>query len=66
VRPQATTREKKAQTRTFQDLAEKPKMPVEYLMRQANGHAPPFKALVKILAKELRIDESCRKSSRRQ
>ena len=54
------------QMRTFQDLAEKPKMPVEYLMRQANGHAPPFKALVKILAKELGIDESCRKSSRRQ
>ena len=45
------------QMRTFHDLAEKPKMPVENLMRQANGHAPPSKALVKGLAKELGIDE---------
>jgi hypothetical protein len=44
--------------RTFADLAEKLKMPVEDLMRQANGHASPSKALVKGLAKELGIDES--------
>jgi hypothetical protein len=44
--------------RNFQDLAEKQKMPVEDLMRQANGHASPSKALVKGLAKELEIDES--------
>jgi hypothetical protein len=41
------------QFRTFADLPEKLKMPVEDLMRQANGHAPPSKAL----AKELGIDE---------
>ena len=35
-------------------------MPVEDLMRQCNGHAPPSKALVKGLAKELDIDESFR------
>lgn len=46
--------------RTFSDLAEKLKMPVEDLMRQCNGHAPPSKALVKGLAKELDIDESFR------
>jgi hypothetical protein len=45
------------QMRTFQDLAEKLKLPVEDLMRQANGHASPSKALVKCLAKELGIDE---------
>jgi hypothetical protein len=44
--------------RTFVDLAEKMKMPVEELMRQGNGHAPPSKALVKGLAKELDISES--------
>ena len=44
------------QMRTFHDLAEKLKMPVEDLMRQANGHAPPSEALVKKLAKELGID----------
>ena len=44
--------------RTFQDLAEKLKMPVEDLMRQCNGHAAPSKALVKGLAKELDITES--------
>jgi hypothetical protein len=33
-------------------------MPVEDLMRQCNGKAPPSKALVKGLAKELEIDES--------
>ena len=44
--------------RTFQDLAEKLKMDVHELMRQCNGHAPPAKALVKGLARELDIDES--------
>ena len=39
-------------------LAEKLKMPVEDLMRQANGHASPSKALVKGLAQELDINES--------
>lgn len=46
------------QSRTFLDLAEKLKMSVEDLMRQCNGKAPPSKALVKGLAKELAIDES--------
>jgi hypothetical protein len=41
----------------FQDLAAKLNMPVEDLMRQSNGHAPPSKALVKGLAPELDIDE---------
>ena len=45
------------QFRTFADLAEKLKIPVEDLMRQCNGHAPPSKALVKGLSKELGIDE---------
>jgi hypothetical protein len=44
--------------RTFVDLAEKLRMPVEDLMRQCNGHAPPSKALVKGLARELDINES--------
>jgi hypothetical protein len=43
-------------SRTFVDLAEKLRMPVEDLMRQCNGHASPSKALVKGLAKELDID----------
>ena len=42
---------------TFLDLAEKLKMDVTDLMRQCNGHAPPSKALVKGLPKELDIDE---------
>jgi ribosome-binding protein aMBF1 (putative translation factor) len=46
------------QFRTFQDLAEKLKMPVEDLMRQCNGKASPSKALVKGLARELGIEES--------
>ena len=46
------------QMRTFPDLAEKLKMDVTELTRQCNGHAPPSKALVKGLAKELDIDES--------
>jgi transcriptional regulator with XRE-family HTH domain len=45
------------QMRTFQDLAEKLKTPVEDLMRQCNGKTPPSKALVKGLANELGIDE---------
>jgi hypothetical protein len=32
------------QFRTFADLAEKLKMPVEDLMRQCNGKVPPSKA----------------------
>jgi hypothetical protein len=44
--------------RNFVGLAEKLKMPVEDLMRQANGHASPSKALVKGLARELEINES--------
>jgi hypothetical protein len=44
--------------RTFVDLAEKLKMPVEDLMRQCNGKVSPSKALVKGLATELDIDES--------
>jgi hypothetical protein len=44
--------------RTFVDLAEKLRMPVEDLMRQCNGHAPPITALVKSLARELDISES--------
>ena len=44
--------------RNFVELAEKLKIPVEDLMRQANGHAPPSKSLVKGLARELDINES--------
>jgi transcriptional regulator with XRE-family HTH domain len=40
------------------DLAEKLKMDATDLMRQCNGQAPPSKALVKGLARELGIDES--------
>ena len=43
--------------RNFLELAEKLKMPVGDLMKQANGHAPPSKALVKGLARELEINE---------
>jgi ribosome-binding protein aMBF1 (putative translation factor) len=46
-----------SQFRTFQDLAEKLKMDVTDLMRQCNAKAPPSKALVKGLARELKIDE---------
>ena len=46
------------QMKTFHDLAEKLKMPVEDLMRQCNGKVSPCKALVRGLAKELEIDES--------
>jgi hypothetical protein len=44
--------------RTFADLAEKLKMPVEDLMRQCNGKVSPSKALVKGVAKELGVDET--------
>lgn len=44
--------------RTFADLADKLKMPVEDLMRQCNGRVSPSKELVKGLSKELGIDES--------
>jgi hypothetical protein len=47
-----------AVARTFADLAEKLKMPVEDLMQQCNGYAAPSKALVRGLAKELDITES--------
>ena len=42
----------------FVDLAEKLKMDVVDLMRQCNAKAPPSKALVKGLARELDISES--------
>ena len=42
---------------TFYELAEALKMDVTELMRQANGHAPPSKALVKGVAKEVGMDE---------
>jgi hypothetical protein len=41
----------------FGDLAERPKMEVQDLIWQCNGHAPPSKVLVKGLARELGIDE---------
>ena len=44
--------------RTFVDLAEKLKMDVTDLMRQCNAKAPPSKALVKGLARELDLSES--------
>jgi transcriptional regulator with XRE-family HTH domain len=46
------------QFRTFPDLAEKLGMDVPNLMQQCNGKAPPSKALVKGLARELDISES--------
>ena len=46
------------QSSTFVDLAEKLKMDVVDLMRQCNAHAPPSKALVKGLARELDISQS--------
>ena len=48
----------RAEDADVSDLAEKLKMPVEDLMKQCNGHAPPSKALVKGVAKELGINES--------
>jgi hypothetical protein len=54
-----TIRENCARTmRTFTDVADNLKMPVEDLMRMCNGKVSPSKALVKGLAKELEIDES--------
>jgi ribosome-binding protein aMBF1 (putative translation factor) len=52
--------------RTFVDLAEKLKMDVADLMPQCNGHAPPSKALVKGLAKELDITSRTWTSSLRK
>jgi ribosome-binding protein aMBF1 (putative translation factor) len=46
------------QFKTFADLAEKLNMDVTDLMRQCNAKAPPSKALVKGLARELDINES--------
>jgi ribosome-binding protein aMBF1 (putative translation factor) len=46
------------QSRTFSDLAQKLKMDVTDLTRQCNAKAPPAKALVKDLARELDISES--------
>lgn len=45
-------------SRTFVDLAERLKMDVHQLMRECNGYAPPSKALVKALARELDLSES--------
>jgi hypothetical protein len=41
---------------TFQDLADKQKTDVHDLLRQCNGHASTSKALVRRLARELKID----------
>jgi hypothetical protein len=46
------------QFRRFADLAEKLGMDVTDLMLQCNAKAPPSKALVKGLARELDINES--------
>ena len=46
------------QMHTFPDLAEMLKMPVDQLMRECKGKIAPSKALVKGLAKELRIEDS--------
>jgi hypothetical protein len=43
---------------SFQNLADNLKMDVQDLMRQCNAKKPPTRALVKGLAKELKIDES--------
>jgi hypothetical protein len=44
---------------SFQDFAEKLKMDIHQLMLECNnGHAPPSRALVKRVAKELKIEES--------
>jgi hypothetical protein len=42
---------------TFHDLASALNMDVHDLMKQANAKVPPSKALVKGLARELKIDE---------
>jgi transcriptional regulator with XRE-family HTH domain len=43
---------------SFSELAERLKMDVHQLMREVNAKAPPSKALVKGLARELDINES--------
>jgi hypothetical protein len=45
------------QMRNFFDLAEELDMQVTDVARQCNGHAPPSKALVRGLVRELNIDE---------
>jgi ribosome-binding protein aMBF1 (putative translation factor) len=50
----------------FQQLADKLKMDVADLMRQCNAKAPPSKALVKGLARELNIMSSSSKSWRKR
>jgi hypothetical protein len=44
--------------KSFADLSEKLNMDLTDLMRQCNAKAPPSKALVKGLARELDINES--------
>jgi transcriptional regulator with XRE-family HTH domain len=46
------------QMRTYVDLAEKLGMDVHELMRECKGEAPPSRAVVQGLARELHIDES--------
>jgi ribosome-binding protein aMBF1 (putative translation factor) len=41
---------------SFQDLADKLKLDVHALMKQCNAKTPPTRALVKGLARELKID----------
>jgi len=43
---------------SFSELADRLKMDVHQLMREVNAKAPPSKALVKGLARELDINES--------
>jgi hypothetical protein len=45
-------------SRTFVDLAAKLKIDVHQLVRECNGHAPPSKAIVKGLARELDLSKS--------
>ena len=46
------------QMRTYADLAEKLGMGVHELMRECKGEAPPSRAVVKGLARELHLNES--------
>jgi hypothetical protein len=54
------------QSRTFGDLAEKLKMDLVDLRRQCNAKAPPAKALVKGLVRELDISEPISTSWRKK
>lgn len=47
------------QFKTFAELADKLGMDVTDLMRQCNAKTPPSEALVKGLARELGVDQSC-------